>query len=496
MQPDRLAVVLRPRVGWEALDLGFQMAREWWRPIWAVWFSVYLPVAVLCLLVFSNKLHAVIVLWWLKPVFDRAVLHTASRAVFGEPQGALTTVRAIREWLPPGIVTALTLSRFDLARSFVLPVAQLERQRGRAARSRQAALGNRMRNIGVWLTVVCANLELVVILGVAYLADMLRPSTGIPGLEDEASRGSFWAPLANLGWQDTFYYMTAVSLIEPFYVTAGFALYLNRRAILEGWDIELALRRLEERMRASATATTVAMLAIAVLGCMLILPRAAHATDATEKSAREEIQAVLKSPEFSQHKDETRWHYIGANKPEKGKDTGIAPIWFYLSALFGKVAEFGLWIAAVALLLAALFALRRFVPEPRLRDVTRYRPPDALFGFDLAPELLPDDIAGAAAEMARNGQLREALSLLYRGALSALVHRHQLQLASGDTEEDCSRAVSRALPASAIYFTRLVGAWQSIAYAARTLDAPGVQQLCEEWRSHFSAPQFSAAAQA
>jgi len=485
VQPDRLAVVLRPRVSWEALDLGFQMAREWWRPIWAVWFSVYLPVAVLCLLVFSNKLYAVAVLWWLKPVFDRAVLHTASRAVFGEPQGALTTLRAVREWLPPGIIAALTLSRLNLARSFALPVAQLERQRGRAARSRHAALGSRMRNVGVWLTVVCANLEVVALLGIVYLAEMLTPSTGIPGPDDETYQGSFWAEVANWNWQDAFYYMTAASLVEPFYVTAGFALYLNRRAILEGWDIELALRRLEERVNAPVSVPA-AMLAVATLCCVLILPHAAHAADSTEKSARDEIQAVLKSPEFSQHKDETRWHYIGESKLDKKQGTGISPLLIYLSMLFGKVAEFGLWIAAAALLVAVLYYLRRYIPEPRLRNAPRYRPPDALFGFDLAPESLPGDVAGAAAEMARRGEFREALSLLYRGALSALVHRHQLPLGSGDTEEDCSRAVSRVLPSSAGYFARLVGAWESIAYAARAPDAAGIQQLCEEWRSHFS----------
>ena len=29
----------------------------------------------------------------------------------------------------------------------------------------------------------------------------------------------------------------------------GFALYLNRRTLLEGWDIEVALRRIAERTR-------------------------------------------------------------------------------------------------------------------------------------------------------------------------------------------------------------------------------------------------------
>jgi hypothetical protein len=153
----------------------------------------------------------------------------------------------------------------------------------------------------------------------------------------------------------------------------------------------------------------------------------------------------------------------------------------------GKIAEFGLWIAAGILLVVALIYLRRIIPEPRLRDKKRYRPPDALFGFDIAPESLPEDVAGAATEMARTGRLREALSLLYRGALSSLAHHHRLPLGPGDTEGDCSRAVSRVLPESAAYFERLVGAWQAIAYAARTADAASVQRLCDEWRPHFAA---------
>ena len=416
MQPERLAVVLRPRRGWEALDLGFQMAREWWRPIWAVWFSAYLPVAALCLLVFPNKLYAAMALWWLKPVFDRAVLHTASRAVFGEPLGALATLRAVREWLPPGIVTALTLSRLNLARSFALPVAQLERQRGADARERHAALGSRMRSAGVWLTVVCANFEVIALLGISALVDMLEPSAGNPEPEGDVPGGSFWAQFGDWGLPDAIYYVAAVSLVEPFYVTAGFALYLNRRAILEGWDIELALRRLEERARASTTTTPVVLMAAVVLGCVLVHPQAALAAGAVEKSAREEIQAVLNSPEFSQHKDVTRWHYIGGQPRQKKQDTGFLALLRYLSALFGRIAEFGLWISAGILLAVALVYLRRVIPEPRLRDAARYRPPDALFGFDLAPAALPEDIAGVAAEMARTGRLREALSLLYRGA--------------------------------------------------------------------------------
>ena len=34
-----------------------------------------------------------------------------------------------------------------------------------------------------------------------------------------------------------------VLFLEPFYVAAGFGIYLNRRAELEAWDIEQEFRR-------------------------------------------------------------------------------------------------------------------------------------------------------------------------------------------------------------------------------------------------------------
>ena len=485
MQPDRVAVVLRPRVGWEALDLGFQMAREWWRPIWAVWFAVYLPVAALCLYAFPNRFHAVLLLWWLKPVFDRAVLHTISRAVFGEPQGVRATLKATREWLFPGLVMALTFSRLNLARSFVLPVAQLERQRGSAARKRNAALGSRMRNVGVWLTVICSNIEWIALIGFGGLVEMLEPAAGDPGPDDDDAGASFWGQFAQWGVKEACFYIAAVCLVEPFYVTAGFALYLNRRAILEGWDIELALRRLEERLRASIGRIAAVLIVVVAAGFALNASQPAFAGDETAKSAREEIRKVLKTPEFSQQKEVTRWHYLGESKEESKPKESFA-FWRALSLLFGKTAEAILWVAVVLLVVFALYYLRKFIPEPKLRNAPGYRPPDALFGFDLAPESLPDDVAGAAKEMARAGRLREALSLLYRGALSALVHRHHLPFDPGDTEGDCALAVRTNLPTSADYFARLVETWQGLAYAARRPDVAGIERLCDEWRPHFS----------
>jgi hypothetical protein len=48
---------------------------------------------------------------------------------------------------------------------------------------------------------------------------------------------------AVLDWTFFVAYALVVAFLEPFYVAAGFAMYLNRRAELEAWDLEQELRR-------------------------------------------------------------------------------------------------------------------------------------------------------------------------------------------------------------------------------------------------------------
>ena len=60
-----MVVGVRPRSGWESLDLGFQMARQWWPQMWGIWFALYLPIAIVSMAVFPNKFYAVLLLWWL-----------------------------------------------------------------------------------------------------------------------------------------------------------------------------------------------------------------------------------------------------------------------------------------------------------------------------------------------------------------------------------------------------------------------------------------------
>jgi hypothetical protein len=108
-----------------------------------------------------------------------------------------------------------------------------------------------------------------------------------------------------------------------------------------------------------------------------------------------------------------------------------------------------------------------------------------LFGLDVRPEALPEDLAQVAAAAAESDP-RLALSLLYRGALATLIHRDRIDFADGDTEIGCVRRIDRAAPTPlGAYFRRLVRAWSEAAYAQRFANAASIRALCEEWQVHF-----------
>ncbi|HEX6268368.1 MAG TPA: hypothetical protein VFZ81_15895 [Burkholderiales bacterium] len=487
MQPANIAVTLRRRSPWEATDLGLAMLQRWWRPVYAAHALVLALVSSVALAlgwIFDAIWLAILAIWWLQPVYDRAVLHVLSRAVFGAVPGPREVLRSARQWLNTGLIKALTLDRLDLARSFNLPVRQLEGQRGREARARRSLLGRRARGNAVWLTVVWVHFETVLLWSAGALTELLLPAQLQRQRGDEVPVfGGFFDWIAAATVTDGLVFVAVWLLLEPFYVAAGFALYLNRRTLLEGWDIEVALRRIAER---HAAAVAVVLL---FFTCCFV-PGTGYAQDRNPKA---EIAEVLKAPEFGHERETLRWQPRPAEKDDGGSSFWEA-FWRWLfgepddEAASGhgigyalakalQVLFWGLVAAAAAYLLwwASKLLPRLAAPPPE-----PYRPPAALFGMDLAPDKLPADIAGAAARLAREGRLREALSLLYRGALSELVHKRGVQLLASHTEGEAVRLAG--MP----YFAALVEAWRACAYAKRELSASRVEELAAGYKAAFT----------
>jgi hypothetical protein len=491
VQLEQIALELRQRSGWEALDLGSAMLRAWSGPVLRAWLAAYLPVAALLFLVLDPE-WAALALWWLKPAFDRVLLFVYGRAAFGEPPAVRDVYRALPRLLRhSGLLAGLTLRRFDMARSFFLPVAQLEGLRGKAARERRRVLGARTRGHAVWLTLVLANVSAVLGFSIVLLADWLSP-VDTPGLFD----WSAWLHDEADPWMLLLLnaaFMTADTLVEPLYVACGFGLYLNRRTELEGWDIELAFRRMAARLRPLAAAVLVAALLAA--GLSFDAGPAAAAAPAPG-AARQAVDAVLADAVFGREVPDREWRYRA--EPEQDQPRQF-PAW---AAWLASVAD---WLAASLRLLVygllavaagvGLFLLYRHRSLLRGARRDRGRPPESLFGLDLRPDSLPDDIAAAARAELAAGRAVAALSLLYRGALVALIHRDGVELGAGDTEADCEARARGRIGAPAFeVFRDLVAAWRAAAYGHFPPETARLLRLCEAWERHFGAPRAAAQA--
>lgn len=490
MQLDRLALHLRRRSPMEAIDLGCAMARTWWRPLLAAWLPLYLGVSVIVHLAFyGNYVVAILVLWWLKPIFDRAALEVLGRAVFGEQPSMREALKGVMK--SPALLASLTLYRFDLARSFNLPIWHLERLRGPAAARRARALHGRSRRHAVWATIVFLHFELVMMLGLYAAIDLFTP---VP-YGNEFGLKTLFGPDEALWhqWIYSAFYALTVTVLEPFYVAAGFALYLNRRTQLEAWDVELALRRFARRESARPRSASAAALAAAVMLAVSLALQPFDSVHAAQREApdpRVTIQQVLAEPEFDQYAQVKRLRYVGRGwggesaSPSRERSTSLAQG----PGLFAEIARLLMWLGAGLLVAAALYYARRFSPNWGMAPRVRRAPPSAIFGLEITPESLPADVAGAALAAFDEGNVRGGLSLLYRGALSVLFHGEGLEVSAGDTEGDCVRRVAASDdPRRARYFSDLVDAWQSTAYAGRLPAGDVLRALCAAWRVHFAA---------
>lgn len=481
MRLEDLAVVLRRRTPWEALDLGREMLRAWRGPIYLAWFAVYLPVVLIaCLLFWPQPLWGVVAGWWFKPAFDRVLLFVLARASFGAAPGLGELRRALPGlWFNGSQLAALTIMRFSLARSFLLPVVQLEHLRGGAARQRRRLLGRRTRGYAVWLTVLCANLSAILYYSALTMIAVLVPEDGAASMDWEivflhTDLDAWRQCLGVVAW------VLAESVVEPWYVASGFALYLNRRSDLEAWDVELGLRRLARRVAAAGVP-------LLLLCSLLWLPPAGHAAGASERAdaARAAIDAVLADPAFGKEEKVTHWRRIPeekkADKPFSFPDW-LADLGKELAQIATQVTRV-LWVAAIALLAVLIWRTRqRWMP----RGAARPPPPQYLWGMDLRPDALPADVAQAALTEMEAGRLRAALSLLYRGALVAAMHEAGVRFTPGSTEGDAlAQTRGHFEPAAWQWFAQLVAAWSAAAYAHRLPAPDAVAALCRGWPAKF-----------
>ncbi|MDB5812987.1 MAG: hypothetical protein JWN23_104 [Rhodocyclales bacterium] len=534
MELERLSIELRPRNAWEALDLGVRLTIQHARAVYASWLAVTLPCALLIIGVFGIGMQhpgwAMLLMWWLRPAFDRVVLHVVSHAVFDEAPSVRATLRALPRLLSPrSLLGALTLRRIGTQRSLRTPVEMLEGLHGPAARQRRTLIARRVGGAATWQCIAWLMLEVILTLSLFGLCVLLVPreimeQVNWDTLFRQDDKVRFIGQLAMV------LYVACHLALEPMYVAGGFMLYLKRRNDLEAWDVELQLRRIAQRhAAANAGAALFSMLLALCIAMSVCVPTRTSAAEGAQPYTEEapdasapvdeeaprrnaepedmartgaidnasaKLKQIMQRPEFGKDEKHSvlRWRNTDTDddKPWNFPDwlgnwlLGLGKLLAGLGKMLAALGRVGGWLLIACLALAVLYVIMRYA-RGWSRVARRTPPPAELAGFDIRPQSLPPDVPAAARQLLREGRTREAMSLLFRGALSVLAHRDHVPFTRGDTEGDCLDRVRQHANARFVYLARLLGKWQELAYAHRIIAASDVETLCNEWPRHFAA---------
>lgn len=512
---DLSKLVIEPRVrnGWEAIELGVILARRWWLPLLTVWLVPSLVLYLLLSFLFSDITWlAIVVVWWLLPLWERLPLVLMSRALFEEPIAIGATLRRCLSIYKTDCIASLTWRRFSFTRSCDMPVTVLEGLRGDARARRLKVLHHRTSNAAGWLTCCCVLVEILWASGFWAIVSLLIPE------ELQFDWLGFLFGTQQLNWSHycsaTVY--LALLLISPFYVAAGFSIYISRRIELEGWDIEIRFRHLVEKFqkqhhtRIANGKAAAWLLPLIVVGAMQICgpPAQAQTQEPREPpfvreyygavgespvatEAKDKITDILSGEEFHHTQTDSGWRLKRRNEDNKLDDEQLNRL-TSLDKLMTRIAEVFevlVWISLAALVLFLLFKYRerllsligRFeTPAPQAKA------PEILFGLDVREESLPDDVPTQVLQLWRDGAYREAVGLLYRATLSALIHEYAFSFYDGYTEQECIIVVRNGNDeALTDYVARLTKVWQMLAYAHHVPQTDDIEQLCQRWPDYF-----------
>lgn len=225
-----------------------------------------------------------------------------------------------------------------------------------------------------------------------------------------------------------------------------------------------------------------------LLALALALAMPAALADAPARQQVEQAAATVRQHrDFGGKRKTSTLRLRDTDKPKQEE----ASSWDWLAKLglwLSETARVLMWIGGMLAIALLLVGVRRWVQVRKgLSHAHRAPPPSHVQSLDIRPESLPQEIGAAAAQLWQRGEHRAALSLLYRGALSRLVHAHAVPIRAASTEGECVELARQRLDAQrSAFFGRLVGAWQLAVYGARLPDTQHALALCQDFDVHLA----------
>ncbi|MDR0511560.1 MAG: hypothetical protein LBG93_00455 [Treponema sp.] len=464
------ALLLRRRSVWEAADSGILLWRHNFSRLmlfFALPFS--LTAFFIRLLPIGHLFISIVVLWWLRPLFDRLALYVVSSRFFYSGEGAQQKPEnhLVSLWeMRRGLLGDLLWRRFSPNRSAHMPIRILEHARGEQFLKRKKTLSDGGLHFCSLITLLSFLLERFLLLSFIVFAEIVN-NTFLPAGVDL--------------WNNTFAFGNFVFVVfclmyilaGSLYVCTGFSLYINSRVEVEGWDLQLLFRKF------SLPSPVVKKSSVhAILLCLfLFLPKPAHSEESVqaqifplpEPHSLEILETILDDAEFGGARESwgIRFRERETRAAPEPQEALVFPQWLEgIRQALGYILRF---IAVVAIASLTAFAAYWFWKTyakkytPAVFSSRNYASP--FFSRES-----PQALFRRAQAFHKQGNIREAWATCLSGCIMACVKYRALSFHDNATEYDCLNIVRTALYGEAEGFEKLVRNWVLFAYGA---SAPG-----------------------
>ena len=457
-----IPLYLRRRGVWEAVDSGIL--------IWRSNFFYFIPFFILPFVTIAFGLRflpanytylSYLVLWWLKPFFDRLLLHVVSRRFFGNKLNY-----NLRQTLWPGLFGDLLWRRFNLMRAGELPIRVLEGGDSKQFRQRKTALGSRGLNFCPAISLLCFAMELILLFGelvfVSMILQIFFPSVF----------SNLWV---NFLLTENFifiFFCINFILVESLYLCMGFGLYINSRSEFEGWDLQLLFKKLSN-VSSKQSKIAVLLCCIFLTGFFLLPPNKAFAAERidyfpenfpginTESLAV--LEEVLASRDFGAERD--GWGIRLRRTPGATDipDIDFFPIMERTRQIFGVILRLIVILVSIGFLSFVFYWVWKnkqsfFKPATVQKNI---------FQKTFLTAENPESFFARAEIFFQQGKIREAWAVCFEGCLGAFAWNGDISFPAGATEYDCLNLVRQAKPGASETFEALVKNWVLFAYGGR-----------------------------
>ena len=481
------ALSLRSRSVWEAVDSGVLL----WRSnfvFFIPFFAVPVWVAACCLRLFSGELFFIpyLGLWWLKPLFDRLILHIVSKRFFGSSsQLKLKDIgRGISE-MRRGLLGDLLWRRFSPGRAAKMPVRVLERLGAKQFAMRKKVLEGGGINFCSFISILGLALEAALLLGEVLFALMTASlffPTAIEYLEENNHIAEIFIFAAFC-----FNYI----LVESLYVCMGFGLYINSRVEVEGWDLELLFKKFTARK------SDTRFLKVVLLVCLfIVLPFSAYSEITAEfpddfpaaaEKAVHDLQEILSSPDFGSEREGWTIRFKSSDDEEL-PDVDFGESFGKIRYIFGFLLRL---FVVLVILGFAIFVFYWLIKNRRQLSLGKlFTQKSSSLIKNRRPEVSgksTEMLFSKAEDFFKTGNLREAWAACFSGCLEAYSLSCSIAFPAGATEYDCLRLVREcavSIREEADYresaFDEIVQNWILFAYGSR----PPVRGTFEKALAH------------